>query len=96
MTTETPLKTERSIIEELKLGGEELLSTVKELIHEGNIRRIIIKNEDGKVVLEIPLTVGVAGAVLLPTLAAIGAVAALVTDCTILVERVAQPEDQTD
>jgi hypothetical protein len=73
--------------EEFKVSGEDLLSRVKELIRQGNIRRIIIKNEEGKSVIEIPLTLGVVGAVLAPQLAAIGAIAALVTDCTIVVEK---------
>jgi len=73
--------------EEFKVNGEELLKKVKQLINEGNIRRITIKNKDGKSILEIPLTVGVVGAVLAPPLAAVGAVAALVTECTIAVER---------
>ena len=74
--------------DEYKVQGEELLAKVKELVHEGNIRRVVIENEDGKVLVEIPLTFGVIGALLLPTLAAIGAVAAVVTSCTIRVERV--------
>jgi len=74
--------------EEFKVSGEGLVAKVKELVHEGNIRRIIVKNEEGKVLIEIPLTLGVVGAVLVPTLAAIGAIAALVTDCTIVVEKV--------
>ncbi|MFC1752534.1 DUF4342 domain-containing protein [Thermoproteota archaeon] len=64
--------------EEFKVSGEELLKKVKELIHQGNIRKIIIKNEDGKTFMEIPLTLGVVGAVLLPLYAAIGALAAIV------------------
>jgi hypothetical protein len=72
------------------LPGEELVAKVKELVHEGNIRRIIIKNEEGKTLIEIPLTLGVVGAVLLPVLAAVGAIAALVADCTIVVEKVAE------
>ena len=75
-------------IEELQVSGEALVAKVKELVHEGNIRRITIKNEEGKTLIEIPLTLGVVGAVLVPTLAAIGAIAALVTKCTIIVERV--------
>ncbi len=74
--------------EELKVSGEGLVAKVKELVHEGNIRRITIKNEEGRVLIEFPLTLGVVGAVLVPTLAAIGAIAALVTNCTIVVERV--------
>ena len=76
--------------EDFKVKGEELLAKVKELIHEGNIRRIIIKNEEGQTLIEIPLTLGVVGAVLFTPLAAVGAIAALVTDCTVTVERVAE------
>jgi hypothetical protein len=72
--------------DEYKVKGEELLSKVKELVHEGNIRRIVIEN-DGKTIVEIPVTLGVVGALLLPMAAAIGAIAAVVTDCTIRVER---------
>lgn len=78
---------ESSAFEDLKVDGEELLAKVRELIHEGNVRRVIIKNGEGTVLIEIPLTLGVAGAVLLPTLAAVGAIAAIVTDCSITVER---------
>ena len=74
--------------EEFELSGDEVVAKVKELVHEGNIRRITIKNEEGKTLIEVPLTLGVIGAVLMPTLAAIGAIAALVTDCTIVVEKV--------
>lgn len=70
----------------VKVKGEELLDRVKQLIHEGNVRRIVIKHGE-HTVLEFPLTLGVAGAVVAPMLAAAGAVAALVTDCTIEVER---------
>jgi hypothetical protein len=73
--------------EEFKVDGEELLKKVKQLIAEGNVRRISIKNKEGKVLVELPLTVGVVGAVLVPPLAAVGAIAALVTECTITVER---------
>ncbi|MFC1770609.1 DUF4342 domain-containing protein [Candidatus Margulisiibacteriota bacterium] len=64
--------------EEIKVRGEELLKKIKELVHAGNIRKLIIKNEDGKVYMEIPLTIGVVGAFLAPVWAAIGALAALV------------------
>ena len=74
--------------EEYSVTGESLLAKCKELLHEGNIRRISIKNEEGKTLIEIPLTIGVVGTVLLPALAAIGAIAALVADCTIVVEKV--------
>lgn len=72
---------------EFKVKGEELLAKIKELIHEGNITRIIIKDEDGKVYLEIPVTVGVIGALFLPVLAAVGALAALAANFTIEVIR---------
>ena len=68
---------------EFKVTGEELLNKVKELIHEGSIRKLIIKNEKGVTFLEIPVTVGVIGAVLLPILAAVGALAALAANFTI-------------
>lgn len=74
--------------EEIHLRGEELVAAVKDLVHQGNIRRISIKSKDGRTLMEIPLTLGVVGAVLLPTLAALGALAALVTECSIVVERV--------
>jgi hypothetical protein len=79
---------ERVHVDEYRVSGDDLLHKVKELVHEGNIRRIIIKNEEGKRLIEIPLTLGVVGIALLPVWAAIGAVAALVADCTIVVERV--------
>ena len=73
--------------EEFKVDGKDVLNKVKELIHEGNARKIIIKNEEGKVLLEIPLTYGAIGALIAPVLAAVGALAALVTKCTIVVEK---------
>lgn len=73
--------------EEFHVKGEEVVAKVKELIKEGNIRRVAIKDKKGKVIVEFPLTVGVVGAVFAAPLAAIGAVAALVSDCTISVER---------
>jgi hypothetical protein len=69
------------------VAGEDLLRKVKEIIAEGNVRRISIKDKDGKSLVELPLTVGVVGAALAPVLAAVGAIAALVTECTITVER---------
>lgn len=71
--------------EEFKVSGAELKEKVKELIREGNARRIIIKNEKGNTVLEIPLTIGAMGVILAPVLAAVGALAAILTDCTIVV-----------
>lgn len=73
--------------EEFHITGDELLAKAKELVHEGNIRRLLIRNEAGHTLIEIPLTVGVVGAALLPVWAAVGAIAALATDCTIVVER---------
>ncbi|MFA6197996.1 MAG: DUF4342 domain-containing protein [Patescibacteria group bacterium] len=73
--------------EEFSLNGSELVERIKELIKQGNIRRIIIKNEKNESLMEIPVTIGVVGALLLPTLAAVGAIAALVTKCTIVVEK---------
>lgn len=74
--------------ESFEIKGEDLLKKVKELIREGNVRRITILNKEGKEIVVIPLTVGVVGAILVPPLAAVGAIAALVTECTIKVERV--------
>jgi len=79
--------TEKKTTEEFSVSGEELLGKVKSLINEGNIRRIIIKDEAGKTLVELPLTIGVIGTVFAPVLAAVGAIAALVTKCTIVVER---------
>jgi len=73
--------------EEFRVNGEEILTKVKELIREGNIRSIIIKNDDGKTLIDIPLTVGVVGTVIAPQLAAIGAIAALLTHGTIVIEK---------
>ena len=73
--------------EEFKVSGDDVIKTIKKIVKEGNIRRIIIKNEEGKPLIEIPLTIGVVGAALLPAWAAIGAVAALVVKCTIVVEK---------
>ncbi len=73
--------------EEFKVEGEKLLARIKELIHEGNIRRIIIKDKDGKVLMEFPMTFGVAGVLIAPQLAAIGAIAALITEATIVIEK---------
>src|SRR3712207_4764972 len=81
---------DRPMTETIKAEGGQLLDQVKQLIHEGNVRRIVIK-QGADTVVEFPLTVGVVGAVLAPALAAVGAVAALVTDCTIEVERADAP-----
>jgi hypothetical protein len=73
--------------ETFRVKGDELLAKVKELIHEGNVRRIIIKNKENKSLVEFPLTIGVVGAMLAPVLAAVGAIAALVSECSITVKR---------
>jgi DNA-binding Lrp family transcriptional regulator len=73
--------------EEYEVRGEDLLSRVKELVREGNIRRITIRSEQGNTLIEIPLAIGVVGAMLLPVWASVGAMAALVTNCRIAVER---------
>ena len=75
---------------EYRVPGDSLVSKIKELIHQGNVRRIIIKNDEGRVLIEIPLTIGVVGAVLLPVWAAIGAIAALAANLTVVVEKVAE------
>jgi CBS domain-containing protein len=75
------------VSEELSISADNLIERVKELLHEGNVTRIIVKDEKGKVLLEIPATVGVIGVVLAPWLAALGVIAALVTNCKLVVER---------
>jgi len=77
--------------EELRVSGSQLVDKVKELIHEGNIRRIVIR-QDGRSVMELPLTVAAVGTVLAPVLAAVGAFAALATNCSIVVERIVEEE----
>jgi hypothetical protein len=78
---------DRVWMEELKVQGDALLSKVKELAHEGNVRRIIIKDSRGQTLIEVPLTVGVVGALVAPVAAGIGAIAALAADYSIVVER---------
>lgn len=73
--------------EEHRVKGDRVIGKIKELIHEGNVRHVVIKNEDGRTLIEFPVTVGVAGAVLAPVWAAIGAMAAILTSCSIEVER---------
>lgn len=79
--------TKKRTTKSIKVSGENLLKTVKELIAKGNVRHITIKDKNEKTIIEFPLTIGVVGAVLLPVFAAIGAIAALVTECTISVEQ---------
>ncbi len=78
--------------EEFKVNGDAVIATIKELVHEGNVRKIILKDEQGHTLIEIPLTVGVVGAILLPVWAAIGAIAALAARYTIVVEKVDEPK----
>src|SRR5713101_4804701 len=81
--------------ESFKVAGAQLLDAVKKLVHEGSVRRIIIKQE-GRTVAEFPMTVGVVGAVFAPVLAAVGALAAVLTECTIEVERAAADDIKAD
>ena len=80
-------------VEEFEVTGEKLIATVKEIIRGGNIRRVAIRSEKGESLIEFPLTLGVAGALILPQLAAIGAIAALVTKCSIVVEKVVEVDE---
>ena len=73
--------------EEFKIEGDKLVAKIKELIHEGNIRKLIIKDKDGKTLMEIPVTIGVVGVLIAPQLAAVGAIAALLTEATLVVEK---------
>jgi hypothetical protein len=90
-----PVET-RERIEEFTVRGEEVVARLKELVHEGNVRRVVIKNEDGHTLIEIPLTIGVIGAALLPIWAAVGALAALATRCTLVVERTDEQPTPTE
>ena len=73
--------------ESFTLNGEQILKKIKELIEEGNVRKITIHDKTGKEIMSFPLTIGVVGAVLAPVLAAVGALAALIGECSITVER---------
>jgi hypothetical protein len=75
------------VVQDIKVAAEDVLKTVKEAIREGNVRRITVKDGDGKVVATFPLAVGVVGVVLAPVLAAIGALTAILTDCTLSIEK---------
>jgi len=82
--------------EEYKVDGDAVVAKIKDLIHQGNIRRIVIKNEQDQTLIEVPLTLGVVGVILMPVWAAIGAIAALAVKLTIVVERVdPAPTDET-
>ena len=83
-------------VEEFEVTGEKLLATVRELVHQGNVRRIVIRNAKGVTLLEIPLVLGLAGAVLAPVWAAVGALAALVAKLTLVIERVKDAPEPPD
>jgi Domain of unknown function (DUF4342) len=75
------------MVEEIQVMGTNLVEKVKELIHEGNVQRLLIKNEEGYILVEIPVTLAVIGAVAAPVLAAVGGIATVVTKCRVVVER---------
>ena len=79
--------------EEFRVNGEQLVAKIKEILHEGNIRRLIIKDKDGRTLIEVPLTIGVVGVILVPVWAAIGAIAALVAEPTVVVVKT-EPMDR--
>jgi hypothetical protein len=81
------MKDNKSNQESFRVSGDDILSKVKEIIKEGNARKIIIKNEKDETIMEFPLTVGAVGAVIAPMFAAIGTIAALASHCTIVVEK---------
>ena len=81
------------VFEQFKVAGKDVVGKVGELIHEGNVRRLIIKNEQGHTLVEIPVTLAAVGAIAAPVLAAVGAIAAIVTRCTLVVERREPPSE---
>jgi hypothetical protein len=85
---------EKVRFEEFRVNGDAVIGKVKEIIREGNARRITIKNEQGETLIEIPLTIGVVGMILLPVWAAIGAIAALAANLTLVVEKVEKSTDR--
>jgi hypothetical protein len=87
---------EKVRFEEFKVDGDKLISEIKRILHQGNVRRIIVKNDRGDTLIEVPLTIGVVGAILLPVWAALGAIAALAANFTIVVERVDETQKPTD
>ena len=89
-------RNEKQYTDEFTVSGDAVVAKIKELLHEGNIRRISIKNEEGRTLIEIPLTLGVIGTVLLPVWAAIGAIAALAARLTISVERAGPAPETTE
>jgi len=87
---------ENSRFEEFRISGDEAVSKIKEIFHEGNVRRVILKDEKGVTLIEVPLTVGVIGAVLLPVWAAIGAITAVAAKLTLVVERRSSPVENEE
>ena len=85
------MSTDGGRVEELQVSGKRLLSTLKRVVREGNVRRIVIRNPRGRTVLDVPLTAGLVGAALLPVWAAVGGLAALAAHYTVLVERTEPP-----
>jgi Domain of unknown function (DUF4342) len=79
-----------------RVNGEEVIAKIKELIREGNVRHVVIKNDEGRTLIEFPVSLGLAGAVFLPVWAAVGAVAAIVTRCTIEVERTTEGDEEEE
>lgn len=88
-------KNKQSYQESFRVSGDEILSKIKEIIQEGNARRIIIKNDKDETIMEFPLTVGAIGAVIAPIFAAVGTIAALATKCTIIVEKKENTDSST-
>jgi hypothetical protein len=91
---------EKTVVEEFKVTSDQAVAKVKELVQQGNIRRVILKTEEGRTLIEVPLTLGVAAAAgvlfLAPILAAVGAFAAILTHLTIVVERVEEAEGEEE
>jgi hypothetical protein len=81
----------KNTTQEFSVSADDLSKKVKELLHEGNVTRIIVKDEEGKALLDIPVTAGAVGLLIAPWLAAVGVIAAFVTKCTIVVERKSEP-----
>jgi len=79
--------TGRTVVEEFEVKSDELVKKAKEILHEGNVTKLIVENEEGRTLLEIPATAGIVGALIAPWLAALGAIAAIATNCKIKVER---------
>jgi hypothetical protein len=86
----------QKVVDEVQVMGSHLVEKVKELIHEGNVKRIIIKNEQGHTLVEIPVTLAAIGVIAAPVLAAVGAIASVVTKCTVVVERREPPAAPTE